>query len=698
MTTPTATAPVGKVTSEHLRRDAYLYVRQSTLKQVLNNTESTTRQYALRTRAIALGWDYSQVIVIDTDQGQSGASAEGRDGFQYLVAEVGLGHAGVVLGLEVSRLARNNTDWHRLVDICALTGTLILDEDGLYDPGNFNDRLLLGLKGTMSEVELHLLKARLRGGTLSKARRGELILPLPVGLVRDGTGKVVLDPDASVRQAVRHFFDTFTATGSATATVKAFATAGLKFPRRLRSGPRKGELVWGLLQHSRALQILHNPRYAGAYFYGRRQQTRGPGGRTQHRIRPRDEWTILITEAHVGYLTWADFEANQLRLAELAAAHGLDRRAGPPREGSALLQGLVICGRCGHRMTVRYRMIKGGPSPYYACQYEGIKTATRICQSLPGRDIDTAVARLLLDKLTPLALEVALQVADELAARADDADRLRAACVERARYQADLARRRYMAVDPGNRLVADTLEAEWNAALRELADARDEYERASRTATAPDPAQRARITALASDFPRLWHDPATPMRERKRMVRLLVADVTLDRTDTVNAGVRLHGGQHHRFTLPLPLSAGELRKNQAEVVALVDELLDRHTHAEIADILNERGFLSIEGTAFHRLMVRNIRDAYGLRSRFDRLRAKGLLTLDEISEQLGTTPATVKHWRLAGVLDAVRYDDKGQCLYPPPGPNPPRPHRGRRLSRRRLDSRELLSTSAGGAV
>jgi DNA invertase Pin-like site-specific DNA recombinase len=390
-----------KVTAEHLRRGAYLYVRQSTLRQVLTNTESTMRQYDLRGRAIALGWTAEQIVVIDSDQGRSGATAADRDGFQRLVAEVGMGRAGIVLGLEVSRLARNNADWQRLLELCALAGTLICDEDGLYDPCTFNDRLLLGLKGTMSEAELHLLKARLRGGVLSKARRGELIQPLPVGLVDDPAGRVLLDPDVGVQQAVRHLFATFARTGSAFAVVKAFNDQGLSFPRRLRAGPNKGELVWGALQHSRVLQVLHNPRYAGAFFYGRHTHRRGPGGKTLTRVLPREQWTVLITDAHPGYVTFAEFEANQTRLAAQAAARGSDRRASPPREGPALLQGLVVCGVCGSRMTVRYHTRGGRQVPEYVCQADGIRHGRPICQRIPGAGVDQQVGALLVDTLTP---------------------------------------------------------------------------------------------------------------------------------------------------------------------------------------------------------------------------------------------------------------------------------------------------------
>jgi DNA invertase Pin-like site-specific DNA recombinase len=368
-----------KITPRHLRRHAYLYIRQSTLRQVVDNTESTDRQYALRQRAVALGWPIEQVVVIDRDQGQSGASAADREGFQQLVRDVGLGRAGLVMGLEVSRLARNSTDWHRLLEICALTETLILDEDGLYDPAHFNDRLLLGLKGTMSEAELHVLRARLRGGIVNKARRGELEVPLPVGFVYDAVGRVTLDPNQQVQETIRAFFQTFRRTGSATATVKAFRDQQLLFPRHARHGIHHTGTRWVPLQHGRALWVLHNPRFAGAFFFGRSRHRRTGEARMVIERLPREEWTALIPQAHPGYITWEEFEENQRRLRENAQTIGGDRRRSPPREGPALLQGLVMCGLCGDRMTVRYHRRHGTLWPTYVCQRRGIARAEPIC-------------------------------------------------------------------------------------------------------------------------------------------------------------------------------------------------------------------------------------------------------------------------------------------------------------------------------
>jgi DNA invertase Pin-like site-specific DNA recombinase len=659
-----------KVTSRHLRRQAYLY--------------STERQYALRQRAVALGWPIEQVVVIDRDLGQSGASAADREGFQQLVRDVGLGRAGLVMGLEVSRLARNSTDWHRLLEICALTETLILDEDGLYDPAHFNDRLLLGLKGTMSEAELHVLRARLRGGIVNKARRGELEIPLPVGFVYDAAGRVTLDPDQRVQDTIRVFFEMFRRTGSATAIVKAFRDQQLLFPRHARHGIHDTGTRWVPLLHARALWILHNPRFAGAYFFGRNRQRRRSETRRVIEPMPRAEWIALIPNAHPGYITWEEFEDNQRRLRENAQAHGGDRRRRPPREGPALLQGLMVCGRCGDRMTVRYHRRQGDLWPTYVCQRRGIAHGERICQSVPGRGLDDAIGRVLVETVTPLTLEMALTVQQEIQTRLEETDRLHRRAVECARYEADLARRRYLQVDPANRLVADELEAQWNRALQQVVDSQETYDR-HRQGNRPgvDAEARARILALAADFPRLWHDARTPARERKRMVRLLLEDVTvLKAADGLTVHFRFRGGATTTLTLARALNAWQRRETSTEIVALIDQLLDQTTDNGVAKMLNVRGYLSGTGRPFRGRIVQHIRRNYQLRSRYVRLRARGLLTPDEIADALNVSPGTVKVWGRHGLLRRYVSNDKGEYLYEPPGPNAPIKMQGRRLSDR----------------
>jgi DNA invertase Pin-like site-specific DNA recombinase len=599
-----------KVQARHLKRNAYLYVRQSTLRQVLENTESTQRQYALRERAMALGWRLDQVVIIDSDLGQSGASAVDREGFQRLVSDVGLGRAGIVMGLEVSRLARNSTDWHRLLEICALADTLILDEDGVYDPAYFNDRLLLGMKGIMSEAELHILRARLRGGILNKARRGDLEIRLPVGFDYDPAGRVRLDPDVRVQESVRQFFRTFRRTGSATATVKAFRTEGLMFPHRIYRGIQAGELVWTELEHSRALWLLHHPRYTGAFCFGRTRTRKLPNGSLQHQRLPTEEWIALIRDAHAGYITWDEYEQNLQILRDNTQAPASGREQGPAREGPALLQGLVICAKCGDRMTVRYHQQGRRRVPDYVCQRHGIRHAEPICHQIVGGELDAAIGKLLVDAVTPVTLEVAMAVQKELDNRSAESDQLRHQAVERARYESDLARRRYMRCDPDNRLVADSLEAEWNLALR---------------------AQTA-------------------------------------------AQVRFNGGATHTLHLLLPKPAWLLRQTSATVVAEIDRLLEEHTDGEIANLLNNRSLLSGDGKPFHRLIVRNIRLAYSLSSRHDRLRSRGFITLAELAQRLNVSTATIKYWRRASLLKAHKYDDRNDYLFELPGDDTPIKH------------------------
>jgi len=670
-----------KVTSDHLRRHAYLYVRQSSLQQVHDHRESTARQYDLKRRASALGWSTEQIVVIDEDLGLSGASAVERSGFQRLVAEVGLGRVGLVMGLEVSRLARNSSDWHRLLEICALAETLILDEDGVYDPSHFNDRLLLGLKGTMSEAELHVLRARLLGGQLNKARRGELWMRPPIGLVIDRAGRLTLDPDAQIQSTVRLLFDTFRRMGSALEVVRHFAREGVLWPRRGRAE----QVVFGPLDHSRVLGILHNPRYAGAFVYGRTRQRKVIiAGQARFRRIPRADWKVFLPNTHPGYISWEEFETTQATLLANAHAYGHDRRRSPAREGVALLQGLVICGRCGTRMTVRYSQRGGHLSPDYLCQRRGIESAQPICQTIPGTGLDDAVAQVVLEAVTPAALEVALEVFDELRARKAEVDRLRRAQVERAREEAELAQRQFMLVRPEHRLVADSLEQQWNAKLARLAEVEEEYRRTTiidgREVTADE---RARIHGLAGDLPRVWRDPRTPMRERKRMLRLLIEDVTLRRDSAIQIQIRWKGGATTTLERPLPLAAYDLRRTPAAIIETIRALTTEQTDRQVADTLNGRGLRSGTGEPFHRLVIRHIRKAYGISSLAEHLRTAGWLTAPEIAIQLGVHQATAKRFAREGVLRAQRADDADQILFAPPTGPLPRGHAGKRFRDRR---------------
>ena len=657
-----------KITAAHLARNAYLYVRQSTLHQVIENTESTARQYALRQHAVTLGWPIERVIVIDTDLGQSGASAD-RAGFKRLVTEVSLGQAGVVLGLEVSRLARNSADWHRLLELCALSETLILDEDGLYDPAHFNDRLLLGLKETMSEAELHVLGARLRGGIINKAKRGELRCPIPIGFNYGADDRVTLEPDAQVQEAIRHLFATFRRTGSARKTVQEFRKEGILFPLRISRGPRCGEYAWSELLHTTTTRILSNPRYAGAFSFGRTRQRRRADGGIDSRKLPRDQW-ILVKDIHPGYISWDDYEENVNRLATNTRSFGGERRWNPPREGPALLQGLVLCGRCGNRMTVRYHTHRAKRVASYYCGKEGLQRGLPVCQSVHGEAIDTAVGELVVGAITPLAIEAALSVQQELAHRVDESDKLRQRQVERARYDADLAQRRFLRVDPENRLVANELEAEWNAKLLALTAAQQEYDQGHHSDQLDiNPAQRAEIVALAANFPALWCDSRTPSRERKRMIRLIVADVTLVKGDALHAKVRFTGGATQQLDLPLRKTVGQLRTTDAAIVREIDQLIDTYTDAEIAELFNERGIRSNTATPFTRSRITHLRHAHHLKDRRTRLIEAGMLTPSDVASRCSVEVSTVHLWRRRGLLRAHPVNDNGEYLYelPPTG-------------------------------
>jgi DNA invertase Pin-like site-specific DNA recombinase len=674
-----------KVQSQHLQRDAYLYIRQSSMRQVVENIESTKRQYALRARAVALGWPDDRVIVIDCDQGESGASAAWREGFRRLVTEVGLGRAGIVMGLEVSRLARNNADWHRLLEICALADTLILDEDGVYNPTNFNDRLLLGLKGAMSEAELHVLKARLRGGLLNKARRGEYRCILPTGFVYDEAGNVVLDPDKQVRESIAYFFETFSRVGSAHQTVKAFRGEGLRFPSRHHNDA--GKVVFRALTASTAMRTLNNPRYAGAYAYGRRRYRRTTEGQKIERRPQSSDWIACLPNAHPGYITWEQHQEN-LRILESNGRGYEVARGSPPREGSALLQGRAVCGVCGQHFRVRYRDGRGRLESWYVCDRASSKQGATSCQSVAGRAVDEAVGRLVAERMTPAAVELAMDIRKEIETRQAEADQLRCRAVERAQVEADLAQRRFMMVDPSNRLVADTLEGDWNAKLRILAKAREDRERARQEDRfVLDEAIRDRLRTLTTDFQQLWADPATANRERKRMLAHIIEDVTLLKVTgdgITKIHVRFKGGKTETLTTLNPKSHAAQIRTKPEIVDLIDQMLEHHTYSEIADILEARGFRP-GGSArpgrgdrrFTAKRVAYLMHAYELCSRYDRLRKRGMLNRKEMAERLGIHEQTVERWAKHGILNAHLYNGNGWQLYEVPGPDLPAKHSSR---------------------
>jgi DNA invertase Pin-like site-specific DNA recombinase len=669
------------VQPHHLERGAYLYIRQSSLRQVIENVESTKRQYALRSRALALGWRDEQIIVIDHDQGESGASAAWRAGFQQLVTEVGMGHAGIVMGLEVSRLARNNADWHRLLEICALTDTLILDEDGVYDPTSFNDRLLLGLKGTMSEAELHVLSARLRGGILNKVRRGEYRCVLPTGFVYDEAGNVRLDPDVQIREAITYFFATFARVGSASQTVKVFRQEGVLFPSRLRNGDAT---VFRPLTASTAMRTLTNPRYAGAYVYGRRHYRRTAEGKKKiHSKQDSAEWLACLPHAHPGYISWERFQENRHILATNGRGYEVARRS-PPREGTALLQGRAVCGRCGQYFRIRYATRRGRQEAWYVCDRAHGARDEPHCQSIAGPPIDAAIGALVTKQMTPAAVALALDIRRELETRYTEAEQLRTRGIERAQIDADLAQRRFMLVDPSNRLVADTLEREWNDKLRALAEAREECERArQRDQVVLDDALRQRFAILTTDFRTLWEDPGTPNRDRKRLLAAIIEDATLLKLPaegTTKIHVRFKGGKTETLTTLNPKSSAQQVKTPPGLVACIDHLLDTHIYAEIADLLNQQG-LRPGGAArrgrsearFTAGRVAYLVHAYALRSRYDRLRDRGLLTTSEATTRLGIHESTLVRWAECGLVTRHAYNAHAY-LYEVPEPHVPGKH------------------------
>jgi DNA invertase Pin-like site-specific DNA recombinase len=656
-----------KIQPEHLHRQAIIYVRQSTLIQVRDNTGSTARQYDLQQRAHELGWDAAAITLIDQDQGQSGASATFRDGFQRVVAEVGLGHVGAVFSLEASRLARSCSDWYRLLEICALTQTLVIDEEGIYDPSYYNDRLLLGFTGIMSEAELHWLRQRLLGGKLTKASKGQLRVRLPVGFVYDPAQHVVLDPDEAVQEAVRLVFSLFDHYGSAIAVVSHFASHHLRFPTRLWGKTHEGELVWGRLCNGRVLDILHSPVYAGAFVYGRTHTRQYPlPGETQRikgytrRVKMAD-WPIVLRDAHVGYIEWQQFLRNQRHLQDNCTVPVGEYR-GAVREGTALLQGIVLCGRCGRRMTVRY--IQNGEIPSYECNQAHSQLAAKTCQTMRGDRIDAAVAGQFLAAIQPAHLEVALAALDQLEARARQSERQWALQRERAQYEADLARRRFLQVDPENRLVARTLEHDWNEKLAAVAQLEREYLAAPQDAALQMTAdQRHHILALAQDIPTLWHAARTTPAERKQLIRLLIKDVTLTKQgQVIELAIRWQTEARTVVLIPRTKQSWEERQTAPQAVTRIRELATDHTDAQIAKLLNEAGEVAGMGGAFTTSKVQWIRHAYAIETGCPERpsacpsgqRADGRYSAQAAADLLNVDVSTIAEWCKTGRLDSIR--------------------------------------------
>lgn len=519
-----------RLTPERRARLAYIYVRQSSITQVKHHQESTELQYRLVDRAVSLGWPRERVQVIDEDLGKSGAGHADRQGFQKLIAEIGLGNAGLVISLDASRLARNNRDWHQLLELCSLFGVILADGERLYDPSAYHDRLLLGLNGIMSEAELHQIRIRLHQGELQKAARGELRTALPGGLCHDRAGQIILNPDEEVQARLRLVFAKFRELQSARAVLQYLRRNALRLPLRPLLGPAPHELVWRDATSSQVLSILHNPAYAGAYVYGRRitqPARRGTAGRPMSVKVPLGEWKVCLLSAHAGYIGWEEFMSNQKRLSDNANDSKLGHR-GVPRKGAALLHGIVSCGRCGHRMSVRY----SGPHndyPVYCCRADKHQTATPMCQEVRALPIDELVSQVLLEALAPDQIKIAITAVDQMTKEAQQLDQQWSLRRERARYEAERARRQYDAVEPENRLVARSLERAWEDRLRASDGIEQEYQQWRRRDPVVLEAEDYKVLeALASDLPTLWNAQTTRPEERKRILRMIIQEVLLD--------------------------------------------------------------------------------------------------------------------------------------------------------------------------
>jgi DNA invertase Pin-like site-specific DNA recombinase len=646
-----------KLTASHLRRTAFVYVRQSSQAQLERNVESTERQYALVQRAIELGFAREQVVVIDEDLGISGSGLSDRSGFARLAAEVALGHVGLVLGLEVSRLARNNVDWYRLLDLCGVTDTVIGDTDGLYHPGSFNDRLLLGLKGTMSEAELHVLRARLEGGIRNKAARGELRKALPVGLVwGEAEGEIVLDPDEAVRGAIRTIFERFAELGSVRQVWLWMRRERVQFPMRRFA---HGEIEWTTPTYHQIHSVLESPVYAGAYAFGktRRERYVDEHGQTRQRMRrlPQAEWEVLIWDHHHGYIDKATYDRNRERIARNTRPRA-HQTGGAVREGAALLQGIAVCGRCGRKLKVHYQGRRGHRSPAYHCP-SSILVENRggWCLRIGGTQIDQAVAGALLAALTPAGVKAALQAAEALEQDHDAALKQWRLQVERARYQAERAERRYRQVEPEHRLVARGLERDWETALGELAKAEAalalrEHQR-PRTLT---DTERERLLAFGTDLGRVWSAPTTTDRDRKQLLRCLIEEVIIDanreeRRATLT--IRWRGGAITELAVTLPKPQPAIRTDE-DTIALLERLAAHYDDGGIAGILNRQGRRSATGERFTAVIVGGLRRYRGIPAYKPPTEPPDgeLLPVSKAADELGVAASTLFRWLQAGFI------------------------------------------------
>jgi DNA invertase Pin-like site-specific DNA recombinase len=649
-----------KISAVHRQRMAVVYVRQSSPTQLERNRESTLRQYNFVARAIALGWTEAQIHVIDEDQGVSANGLVDRSGFAQLTTEVALGRVGIVLGLEVARLARNNADWYRLLDLCGLTDTVLADEDGIYDPSAFNDRLLLGLKGTMSEAELHVLRARLNGGIRNKAARGELRRGLPVGLVwGEDDGEVRLDPDEAVTSAIRTVFDRFTELGSVRRVWLWLRSEELLFPcRRSPYLP----IQWVKPTYLSIHHVLSNPVYAGAYTYGktRRERYLDAMGRVRQRTRhlPRGEWSVLIPEHHPGYISWQTYLANQERIGAniRPRAH---HAGGAVREGAALLQGLAVCGRCGRRLRVFYNGRNATPA-YYCGAGRAINGRGIRCLQVGGQQIDAAVAATFLAACTPAGVQAALAAAQRLEADLDAALAQARMAVERARYEATRAERRYRAVDAENRLVARGLEREWEQRLQAVANAEAELaEREHRRPRGLSLEERRLIDYLGNDLEQVWNAPTTSARDRKELLRTLLTEVIIkvDRTAaTCELTLRWRGGALTDLVIPLPHSTYRPLRTDEKTVSLLRRLAAHYPDAVIASILNRQARRTARRERFTAISVAGVR-TYRHIPRYQPPTDPPdgqLLTVTKAARQLGVAPSTLHRWLQDGFIAGVQ--------------------------------------------